>query len=123
MGRHGDAVPSYTDAWRLLRHHPWRWDTANDLAWTHFFLGNLEAAVEWGEQSVRLSGGYLQAHLATAASLAKVGRTAEATAQMQTALSLRPSLSRARVVARVAYRAPEDREALDEAWRIAGMPD
>jgi adenylate cyclase len=122
MARHEEAIPSYTDAWRLGRHHPLRWDTANDLAWTHFFLGNPEASVEWGKQSIRMSD-YLQAHLATAASLAVLGRIDEARTHVESALAKRPNLRRGRVIERMTYRDPKDREAIDEAWRLAGLPD
>jgi len=50
-GQPAEAIEALTDAWRLGRHEPFRYDIANDLAWAHFMLENYDAALAWGQQA------------------------------------------------------------------------
>lgn len=122
----GDWEPSVdasSEAWRLAQHEPMRYDTANDLAYAHYMLGNYEAAVSWGRQSLDVNPGYLQAHLALAAAYAQSGRPADAQPHVDVVLETRPHFSCAKHWSRLLYLRSEDRDHIVEGLSMAGLPE
>ncbi len=122
-GEHAEAIPPLTQAWRLGRHEPFRFDIANDLAHAHYMNGNYEPALAWGQQSLELNGEYLQVHLIMAATLAQLGRFEESQRHVAAVLDSRPNFSCARQRSRLAYSLEVDRDRMIEGLLKAGLPE
>ena len=123
VGHHHEAIASYTEAWRLGRHEPWHFDTAVDLAYSHYLSHQYEASVEWGRESLRLLDDYLQAHIALAAAYAQLGRSTEGQSNVDAILDARPDFSRARYRSHVVYTLDEDRDHILDGLIKAGLPE
>lgn len=121
LGERNDAVEAGSQAWRLARHEPWRFDTANDLGYTHYLGGNYEAAIEWGEECLRLFD-FLQSHFLLAAAYAQTGRSEEAAHHADAVLVSRPDFSLSRWRRRIVYVRDEDRDHLVKGLLNAGLP-
>jgi adenylate cyclase len=122
-GRQEDAVSALTEAWRLGRHEPIRYDIANDLAYSHYMLHNYEAALAWGHQAIRLRPAYLQSHLALAATLAQLDRLDEAYHHVDAVMQARPDFSCATYRGRILYLNDDDCDHVVAGLRKAGLPD
>jgi adenylate cyclase len=122
-GRQEEAVSALTDAWRLGRHEPIRYDIANDLAYSHYMLHNYDAAVTWGQQAIRLHPRYLQSHLALAAALAQLNRLDEAHRHVAAVMRAQPDFSCARYRGRILYLNDDDRDHIVDGLHKAGLPD
>jgi len=123
MGRLEEAIDASTNAWRLGQHEPIRFDTASDLGYAHYLLGNDEAALEWGKQSTALVPEYLQANILLAATYAQLGRLSEGQRHVNSVLALRPDFSCAKHRTRLVYSRTEDRDRITEGLLIAGFSE
>ena len=122
VGRHNEAIDSYTEAWRLGRHEPWHFDTAVDLAYSHYLSGNYEASVEWGRQSLKLQDDYLQAHIGLAAAYAQLDRATETQPHVDAVMSARPEFTLTRYRSHIVYTREEDRDHIVDGLTKAGLP-
>ncbi len=122
-GRLDEAVEASTNAWRLGRHEPLRFDTASDLGYAHYLLGSYEAAVAWGRQSVDLVPDYLQSNMLLALAYAQLGRTEEGQRHVDNMLASRPGFSCAKQRTRWVYRREQDRDLLTDGLIKAGLPE
>jgi adenylate cyclase len=122
-GRHVEAVRSLTEAWRLGRHDPFRFDIANDLAHAHYMDRNYEPALAWGQQALELNDEFLQIHLVMAAILAQLGRTDDGRRHVRAVLEVRPNFSCAKHRSRLAYSLDDDRDQMIEGLVMAGLPE
>jgi len=122
-GRHVEAVRSLTEAWRLGRHEPFRFDIANDLAHAHYMDQNYEPALVWGQQALQLNDEYLQIHLVMAAILAQLDRTDDGRRHVKAVLEVRPNFSCAKHRSRLAYSLDHDRDQMIEGLLKAGLPE
>jgi adenylate cyclase len=121
LGELNDAVEAGTQAWRLARREPWRFDTANDLGYTHYLMGRYEAAIEWGEECLRLYD-FLQSHILSAAAYAQRGRPEQAAPHVKAVLASRPDFSLKHWRHRIVYIRDEDRDHLVNGLHMAGLP-
>ena len=120
LGDREKAVEAQTEAWRLCRHEPWHFDTANDLAWSHYFAGNYEAAIEWGLECLKLLE-FLQSRIVLAAAYAQLDRVNEAHPHVEAVLTARPDFSLDRFRSHIVYVKDEDRDHLVEGLMKAGL--
>jgi adenylate cyclase len=121
-GRPEEAIHALTQAWRLGRHEPLRYDIANDLVWSHYMLRNYDAAVTWGQRAVQLNEVYLQAHIGLAATYAQLGRLEAAQPHVGRILDSRPTFSVAKYRTRILYRNDEHKDHIVEGLLEAGLP-
>lgn len=122
-GEWADAIDASTHAWRLGRHDPVRYDTANDLAYAHYMMANYEAALTWGRQSIELNSGYLQAHLVLAATYARLTRAGEGRPHVDAVLEARPEFSCVKHWSRMLYLRHQDRDHIVKGLLAAGLPE
>lgn len=121
LGDHLQAIESQTEAWRLGRHEPWHFDTANDLGYSHYLSGNYDAAIEWGEEALRLLD-FLQSHILLVAAYAQTGSKGEAEAHVDAVLLARPDFNLGKWRRRIVYPRDAERDHLVEGLRKAGLP-
>ena len=121
LGDHAEAIESQTEAWRLGHHEPWHFDTANDLGYSHYLSGNYEAAIEWGEECLRLLD-FLQSHILLAAAYAQADRQEEAAPHVDAVLASRPDFNPTKWRRRIVYTRDEDRDHLVKGLQKAGLP-
>ena len=121
-GQPDASITPYTQAWRLGRHEPWRYDTANDLAYVHYLVGNYESAITWGQRSLERHDDYLQAHVVLAAAYAQLGRSTEGRQHVDAILATRPNFSTGKFRSRLVYTRQEDRDQIVNGLLKAGLP-
>jgi TolB-like protein len=121
LGEYSAAIESQTEAWRLGRHEPWRFDIASDLGYSHYLMGNYDAAIEWGEECLRLLD-FLQSHILLAAAFAQKDRFDAAKPHVEAILTARPEFSMAKWRSRIVYIREEDRNHLVDGLSKAGLP-
>ncbi|MDX1690165.1 MAG: adenylate/guanylate cyclase domain-containing protein [Acidimicrobiia bacterium] len=121
-GRVDEAVQVQTKAWRLARHEPWRYDVANDLAWSHYLLRNHEAAARWGSQAVSLADDFLQSHIILAAAFGQIGDPESAAEHAGRVLEHRPGFRATGYRSRLFLTRAEDRDHVVDGLRKAGLP-
>lgn len=122
MGRHEEAITAQSRAWQLGVHHPMRFDVANDLAYSHFAIDALDAAVSWAEQGLRLRD-HLQTHHVEAATLGLLGRAEEASRSVMRILELIPTFSAGRLEKRLVYPDDRIRQRFVQGLVLAGLPE
>jgi adenylate cyclase len=123
LGRPKEAIEPLTQAWRLGRHEPFRYDIANDLVWAHYMTRNYDAALTWGQLAVQLNDIYLQAHIGLAATYAQLGRIEAARPHVDKLLESRPNFSVARYRTRIFYRGNEHKDHIATGLQKAGLPE
>ncbi len=122
-GKSDEAIPVQTDAWRLGRHEPWRYDTANDLAYSHYLISNYEAAVTWGEQALLLVDDWLQTRIILAAAYGQLDRSDGGRPHVEAILEHRPAFSCTKHRERLLFTRQEDREHITQGLLRAGLPE
>ena len=122
MGRADEAIEAQTRAWQLGVHEPMRFDVANDLAYSHFAMDALDAAVSWAGQGLRLRD-HLQTHYVAAATLGLLGRAEEASRSVMRILELIPTFSAGRLAKRLVYPDDRTRQRFVEGLLLAGLPE
>jgi adenylate cyclase len=122
-GRLEEAIEASTNAWKLGRHEPSRFDTASDLGYAHYLLGRHEAALAWGRESIGVVPDYLQSNLLLAAVYAQLERTNEGQRHVDVVLASRPNFSCAKQYTRWVYRRKQDRDRLTDGLIRAGLPE
>ncbi len=123
MGRLDEAVDALSEAWRLGRREPLAYDIANDLAWSHYMLGNYEASRQWGLRAIELRPSYLQAHLALAAATAQLGLAEQVRPHVERIQAVRPDFGTQRYRTRILYRDDAQKDHIIEGLRKAGLAD
>ncbi len=121
-GKHLEAIAPLSEAWRLARHEPFRFDVANDLAHAHYMARNYQPALTWGLKSVQLNDEYLQSHLVLAATFAQLGRIEDAQPHVREILKVRPNFSCSKHRSRLAYVVEDDRDQMIDGLSMAGLP-
>jgi TolB-like protein len=118
----GDLDEGIALSKRILRLSPGAPDNyacLNHIASAHFAAGRFGEAADWARRSIELEKSYVFSHLYLAASTAFLGRIAEARAEVQVALTLRPDFTTARC-GPVLF--PERGKAWVDGLRLAGVP-
>jgi adenylate cyclase len=121
----GEDPTAVAHAETALRHSPYDpliWMPFIGLAYTHFFSGRFEEAVEAAGRALHGNPRFsVPAFLQTAA-LARLGRKAEAAASARRLLELQPGFTIASLV-ESGFTSPERLNMLAEALREAGLPE
>jgi len=122
-GLPAQAIEPLTDAWRYGRHEPFRYDIANDLAWSHYMLRNYDAALLWGRQALDVNPHYLQSHLALAATLGQLGRLFEAQPHVAVIQEARPDFTASRYRTRILYAGDDHKDEIVAGLVKAGLTE
>jgi adenylate cyclase len=123
--RAGDYEQSIELTMRDLQINPNRADRyhwTTNLSQSHYMLGNYEAALSWAERSLEINPRYIQAVGFKAASLAQLGRSDEASAEMDRFLDHFSDMTAARYRTRFNFKNSSDIDHYMEGLIKAGMP-
>jgi adenylate cyclase len=123
LGDHHTAIKHAQRALRLSPIDPRIWFTEQALAFAHFFLGNYEDGLKFAASSARRlasSRGYLCIAIACNVYL---GNTEAAQSLWRELAVLSPSDRVSETGKRTPFRREQDIAKLQEAYRIAGMPE
>lgn len=104
--------PGAPDAYECISH----------IAEAHFAAGQFQEAAEWAQSSIDLEKAFAPSRLMLAASLAHLGRIAEAREEMKVVLALRPDFTIADGREGL-MRFPERLKLWIDGMRCAGMPE
>ena len=107
-------------ALRLSPFDPLRYTPLNALAIAHFLADRFEAAADASRRAIQVNPRFSLLHVMLAASLVRLGRTAEAKAAAERVLALEPGFSTQAYLQTVA---PGAGAALVAACREAGLPE
>ncbi len=120
-GRPAEAVRLVQLAMRLCPvYPPWY---AGDLAQAHLQLGQLEAAVEWGQAAISRSAGYIHAHVFLVIAYRELGRDDEAAAAARSVLQVDPAFSARDWAAGQPFRDAAVNRRFLRALLAAGLPE
>jgi adenylate cyclase len=108
---------------RLDPHDPLLPSRLNRLALGLYFSGEYETAVEAAKRAIRLNPDYPMPYRWLAAALGQMGRTAEATETLATAIAVAPASFGMFVRGRVPWMRPEDHAHMLEGLRKAGWQE
>jgi TolB-like protein/tetratricopeptide (TPR) repeat protein len=121
LGEADSAVEQLRFAMRLNPLDPRTYATATAMAFAYFFSDRIEDASRWATTAVRQQPNYLPGQRIMMASHAIAGRVREAQQSCALALQLDPTQ---RISRRQApFRRLQDVQRLEEAYRLAGMPE
>ncbi len=123
LGDHQTAISYLQRALRLSPLDPRIFFAQDALAYAHFFLGNYEEGRKCAAAALRHHPGYLPALRIEMACNALGGNLEAAQKLWEQVALLSPSDCISRARKRLRYRRDQDREKLEEAYRLAGMPD
>ena len=122
-GDHADAVPTLEMAWRLGSHDPERHHFSAILSFAHYQLRQYEAALSWADQCLKVWPDHLHAIGCRAASLAQLGRLAEARAALEPFRARLPGVTASQHLRHFTWRRPEDTAHYREGLFKAGLPE
>ena len=117
-----EAIEALSDAWRLGRYEPFRYDIANDLAWAHYLSRRYEPALTWGLQGLSYNPEYLQLHLVLAATCGQLERRAEGEQHVAFILAARPDFTVSRNREHIIYQDEAAKGHIAEGLLRAGLP-
>jgi adenylate cyclase len=123
---HGDTDSAIARAERALRlspRDPLRYTFLHQLTLAHNQAGRHEDAVAWGRRTVSENPNSVQGHRTLAAALALAGRLDEARATMAEMLRLAPEVRLSTLSSRGPYKSEAYIQRINEAYRLAGMPE
>jgi tetratricopeptide (TPR) repeat protein len=112
-----------TRALHLSPGAPDNYISLHDIGNGHFASGRYEQAVTWTQRSISVNPGYVFSHTTLAAAYAHLGRLAEASAEVDAALALRPGLTLASIRKNAVYRFPERHRRWVDGLLKAGLPE
>jgi tetratricopeptide (TPR) repeat protein len=122
LGNREAAVEQFSAAIRLSPIDPHLFLPQTGMAFAHFFAGRYEEGLCWASSAIQRQPNFPGAQRILMANLAMAGRIAEARracdAVLQTDAALRIS-----GIKSAPFRRLEDVEKLEQAWRIAGVPE
>lgn len=122
IGQAGEAMRRAERAIALSPHDPFLFRYEHFCCIAHYAAGNLEAAANWGRQSIARNPNYTSNLRMTAASLAGMGRRDDAKAIARSVLALEPGFRVGPLIARQAFRDPVERERYGSRLVEAGLP-
>lgn len=121
-GEGAEAVQRAKRAITLSPQDPFLFRYEHFLSIASYAAGELESAAHWGQRSVRANPHYTSALRMTAASLAALGRRAEAAPFAERILSLQPGFRVAPMIASQAFRDDAVRQRYGQHLVEAGLP-
>ena len=121
LGNHDEAIEQFSAAIRLSPIDPHLFLPQTGMAFAHFFAGRYEEGLSWALNAIQRQPNFPGAQRISMANLAMAGRVADARracdAILRTDTALRISAIKA-----TPFRRLQDVERLEQAWRIAGVP-
>jgi adenylate cyclase len=123
LGDTDGAIEQLEVALRVNPLDPRRYTTSTAMAYAHFFAGRNDEASALATNVVRQQPNYLAAQLVMMACHAIAGRIDEARQACAAVLRIDPTQRISVSSARAPFRRPQDVDKLEQAFRIAGMPE
>ena len=123
LGEIDAAIEQFQVALRLSPLDPSIFTAHSGMAWAHFMAGRNEEASSWAAATIRRQPNFLAGHSIMMACQVMSGRVEEARKACVLALQLNPTLRIFRIKQIAPFRKAEDIERLEQAFRIAGMPE
>jgi adenylate cyclase len=121
IGEHRHAIELFSMASQRGNSDPrYQWAAVN--AFSHYLLGQYDAALSWAREELYLTPNHLQALAVRAAALAQLGRTAEAKNAAEVLLNNYPGLTVERMMRHLHWKAPGDIAHYREGLLKAGIP-
>jgi tetratricopeptide (TPR) repeat protein len=123
LGNHDAAIEQFSAAIRLSPIDPHLFMPQTGMAYAHFFAGRYEESLSWATRAIQRQPNFPGAPRILMANLAIVGRIAEARRACDAILQADPLFSISGFKNKMVFRRLEDIEKLEQAWRIAGVPE
>jgi adenylate cyclase len=121
VGAHGQAIELFSTAAQRGNSDP-RYQWAVLSAFSHYLLGQYDAAMSWARESYYGNPNHLQGMAIRAAALAQLGRTEEARAAVGVLLERYPWLTIERLLSNIRWKRPEDIAHYRDGLLKAGVP-
>ena len=122
-GRDQEAIRHSEEAIRLSPFDPMMALFLGNIAVSHYLAGRYAESQHFASEAARVRPGFYGALRLRCASLAKMGRVAEARSLLATVLTAQPQLSLAWIRTNVPYQTPELMERFLEGMRMAGLSE
>jgi len=122
LGNHDAAIEQFSAAIRLSPIDPHLFLPQNGMAFAQFFAGRYEEGLSWATSAIQRLPNFPSAQRILMANLAMAGRIAEARRACDAVLQADAAL-RISGIKSTPFRRLEDVEKLEQAWRIAGVPE
>jgi adenylate cyclase len=120
-GEHGQAIELFSTAAQRGNTDPrYQWTVLS--AFSHYLLGQYDAAISWTRESYYGNPNHLQGMAIRAAALAQLGRTEQAKQATELLLEQYPWLTVQRLLSNVRWKRPEDIARYREGLLLAGVP-
>ena len=123
LGHSDTAIDTFQTALRLSPLDPRRFLAQQGLSAAHFLAGRYSEALSWAKAATQLRPNFPFGHLHISASLAMLGRLDEARSVAALVTRLDPELTISNIGARIPYQRASDLEKLEQACRLAGLPE
>jgi adenylate cyclase len=121
IGDHDQAIELFSTAAQRGNSDPrYQWDVLS--AFSHYLLGQYDAAVSWARESSYENPNHMQGMAIRAAALAQLGRPGEAKQAVETLLDRYPWLTVQRLLSNTRWKRPEDIAHYREGLLKAGLP-
>src|SRR6195952_667721 len=121
IGEHRHAIEMFSMAAQRGNSDP-RYQWADVNAFSHYLLGQYDAALSWAREELYLNPNHLPALAVRAAALAPLGRTEEAKNAAEVLLSSYPKLTVDRMMRHLHWKAPDDVAHYRDGLLKAGIP-
>ena len=123
LGNLDAALEQFSAAIRLSPVDPRLFLTLTGMAYVHFFAGRYDESLSWATRATQRQPNFPGSQRMVMASLAMVGRVAEARRACDALLQADPALCISGIKNKTPFRQLEDIERLGQAYRIAGVPE
>jgi adenylate cyclase len=121
IGEHRQAIELLSTAAQRGNSDPrYQWSAFN--AFSHYLLGQYDAALSWVREAMYLNPSHLQVLALRAAALAQLGRTEEAAKAVEVLLSRFPELTVERHLRNFRWKKPDDTAHYRDGLLKAGVP-
>jgi TolB-like protein/class 3 adenylate cyclase len=121
IGEHGHAIELFSTAAQRGNSDPrYQWGVLS--AFSHYLLGQYDAAVSWARESYYENPNHMQCMAIRAAALAQLGRPEEAKQAVEMLHDRYPWLTVQRLLSNIRWRQPEDIAHYREGLLKAGVP-
>ena len=121
VGEHREAIALLSMAVQRGNSDP-RYQWGASTAFSHYLLGQYDAALSWAREALYLNPNHLQVLAMRAAALARLGRTEEAATARAVLLSHYPDFSVERHLRNFRWKNPDDLASYREGLLKAGVP-
>jgi TolB-like protein len=123
LGNHAAAIEQFSAAIRLSPMDPHLFVPQTGMAFAHFFAGRHEEGLSWATTAIQRQPNFPGAQRAVMAGLAIAGRIPEARRTCDAILQADPLFCISGFKNKTVFRRLEDIEKLEQALRIAGVPE